>query len=98
MIHYGPLARTVGDAARYLDCAAGTDQRDPESLPAPPVPFEQAIDAIDLPGCRVAVVDDNGLSPSHPEVRAAPPRAAAGALVAAAGLREVDARARCPTS
>jgi aspartyl-tRNA(Asn)/glutamyl-tRNA(Gln) amidotransferase subunit A len=88
MIHYGPLARTVGDAARFLDVAAGTDERDPTSLPAPPVPFEQALEAIALRGLRVAVVDDNGLSPSHPEVRAAL-RSAADALVAAAGLREV---------
>jgi aspartyl-tRNA(Asn)/glutamyl-tRNA(Gln) amidotransferase subunit A len=88
MIHYGPLARTVGDAARFLDVAAGTDERDPTSLPAPSVPFEQAMESIDLGGLRVAVVDDNGLSPSHPEVRAVL-RQAADALIAAAGLREV---------
>lgn len=90
MIHYGPLARTVRDAARYLDCAAGTDERDPESLPAPAVPFEHALDTVDLAGRTVAVVHDNGLSPSHPEVRATL-RAAADALIGAAGLREVVA-------
>jgi aspartyl-tRNA(Asn)/glutamyl-tRNA(Gln) amidotransferase subunit A len=95
MIHYGPLARTVRDAARYLDCAAGTDERDPESLPAPPRPFEHLLDAAGLAGRTVAVIDDNGLSPSHPEVRAAL-RAAADALVAAAELREVGASLRFP--
>jgi aspartyl-tRNA(Asn)/glutamyl-tRNA(Gln) amidotransferase subunit A len=88
MIHYGPLARTVGDAARFLDVAAGTDERDPGSLPAPPVPFEQAMRGVDLAGLRVAVVDDNGLTPSHPGVRAAL-RTTADALIAATGLREV---------
>jgi aspartyl-tRNA(Asn)/glutamyl-tRNA(Gln) amidotransferase subunit A len=82
MIHYGPLARTVGDAARFLDVAAGTDERDPTSLPAPAVPFEVAMDDLDVRGLRVAVVDDNGLSPSHPGVRAAL-RTTADALIAA---------------
>jgi len=90
MIHYGPLARSVGDAARYLDVAGGTDERDPTSLPAPPVPFEQAHLQVELAGRRVAVVDDNGLSPSHPGVRAAL-RSTADVLIDAAGLREVDA-------
>jgi aspartyl-tRNA(Asn)/glutamyl-tRNA(Gln) amidotransferase subunit A len=71
MIHYGPLARTVGDAARFLDVAAGTDERDPKSLPAPAVAFEVAMDQLDVRGLRVAVVDHNGLSPSHPGVREA---------------------------
>ena len=29
MVHYGPLARTVRDCARFLDVAVGVDQRDP---------------------------------------------------------------------
>jgi len=35
----GPLARTVEDAALYLDCVAGYHPSDPESLPWPDVPF-----------------------------------------------------------
>lgn len=89
LIHNGPLARSVRDAARYLDCAAGVDDRDPMSLPAPPVPYEQAIDRIDLAGRRLAVVDDLGITPSHPEVRALL-HDAAGALAAAAGLERVE--------
>ena len=95
MIHYGPLARTVGDAARFLDVAAGTDERDPNSLPAPAVPFERAIDELDVGGLRIAVVDDNGLSPSHPDVRAAL-RATADGVIAAIGGREVDLTLRLP--
>ena len=88
MVHLGPLARTVRDAARYLDCVVGTDQRDPGSLPAPAVPFERAITETDLAGVRVAVIDNNGTCPSDPGVRAAV-RAAADDLIASAGLKEV---------
>jgi aspartyl-tRNA(Asn)/glutamyl-tRNA(Gln) amidotransferase subunit A len=95
MIHYGPLARSVADAARFLDCAAGTDERDPMSLPAPPVRFEDVITQISLLGRRVAVIDDNGLSPSHADVRATL-RAAADTLIGSAGLREVDVTLRLP--
>ena len=87
LTHYGPLARSVGDAARYVDCTAGVDQRDPTSLPVPDVPFERAIEELSLAGRRVAVVDDIGLSPSHPDVAAAL-RATADALIAAGGLDE----------
>ena len=95
MIHYGPLARTVGDAARFLDVAAGTDERDPTSLPAPSVPFERALEQTDVTGLRMAVVDDNGLSPSDPGVRAAL-RATADALLAAIGGTEVALTLRVP--
>jgi aspartyl-tRNA(Asn)/glutamyl-tRNA(Gln) amidotransferase subunit A len=88
MVHYGPLARSVADAARFLDVAAGPDERDPTSLPAPVVPFGDGLARSDLTGLRVAVIHDNGLSPSHPDVRAVL-RAAADALIGAAGLREV---------
>ena len=95
MVHYGPLARTVGDAARFLDVAGGTDERDPSSLPRPAVPFELAMDELDVRGLRVAVVDDNGLSPSDPGVRAAL-RTSADALIAAIGGREVPLRLQLP--
>jgi aspartyl-tRNA(Asn)/glutamyl-tRNA(Gln) amidotransferase subunit A len=89
LVHYGPLARSVRDAARYLDCAVGVDQRDPSSLPPPPVPFERAIDEIDLTGVRLAVVDDTGTCPTDPEVRAAL-HATAEALVEGARMTRVD--------
>jgi aspartyl-tRNA(Asn)/glutamyl-tRNA(Gln) amidotransferase subunit A len=89
LIHYGPLARSVRDAARYLDCAAGVDARDPMSLPRPAIPYERAVDEVDLAGLRVAVIDDLVLSPSHPDVRATLHDAAA-ALVTAADLEVVD--------
>jgi aspartyl-tRNA(Asn)/glutamyl-tRNA(Gln) amidotransferase subunit A len=95
MVHYGPLARTVGDAARFLDVASGADERDPSSLPRPAVPFEQAIEDLDVTGLRIAVVHDNGLAPSDPGVRAAL-RSTADALLAAITGREVEVRLDLP--
>jgi aspartyl-tRNA(Asn)/glutamyl-tRNA(Gln) amidotransferase subunit A len=88
LTHYGPLARSVTDAARYLDCAVGVDSRDPWSLPAPAVPFERAIGDIDLAGLRIAIVDDNGMCPTDPGVRAAVGEAV-DALTSAEGLKTV---------
>ena len=95
MTHYGPLARSVTDACRYVDCAAGVDQRDPMSLPAPTPPYERAVGAV-LAGVKAAVLDDLGISPSHPEVRAALHDAAA-ALMTNAGLEHArDVRVELP--
>jgi aspartyl-tRNA(Asn)/glutamyl-tRNA(Gln) amidotransferase subunit A len=89
MVHYGPLARSVRDCARYLDITVGVDQRDPYSLPPPAVPYEHQI-AEPLPsGLRVAVVDDLGMSPSDPEVAAALHNAAA-VLIDACGMTQSD--------
>jgi len=39
----GPLARTVEDAALYLDCTAGNHPTDPDSLPPPAVSYGDAL-------------------------------------------------------
>jgi len=39
----GPLARTVKDAALYLDCTAGNHPTDPDSLPPPAVSYGEAL-------------------------------------------------------
>jgi aspartyl-tRNA(Asn)/glutamyl-tRNA(Gln) amidotransferase subunit A len=44
----GPLSRTVGDAALYLDCAAGYHPADPGSLPPPGISYVECLDK--LPG------------------------------------------------
>ena len=89
MVHYGPLARSVRDCARYLDVTVGVDQRDPYSLPPPAVPYERQIAAPLPSGLRVAVVDDLGMSPSDPEVAAALHNAAA-VLIDACGMTQSD--------
>jgi aspartyl-tRNA(Asn)/glutamyl-tRNA(Gln) amidotransferase subunit A len=44
---YGPMTRTVRDAALFLDVVAGPDPRDPESLPEPPCSYLETL--ADLP-------------------------------------------------
>jgi aspartyl-tRNA(Asn)/glutamyl-tRNA(Gln) amidotransferase subunit A len=40
---YGPLTKTVDDAALMLDVTAGYDPRDPGSLPAPSTPYQEGL-------------------------------------------------------
>lgn len=84
----GCLARSVRDAARYYDVAAGLDSRDPTTLPNPGR-WEANLGSTDLKGKRVAVL------PSIAGVRLEPGveeriRASASELIAAAGMVEVD--------
>jgi aspartyl-tRNA(Asn)/glutamyl-tRNA(Gln) amidotransferase subunit A len=58
-VHYGPLARTVADAAVYLDVAAGYHPSDPTSLPKPTGSYSSAL-ARDPGRLRVAFSPDLG--------------------------------------
>ena len=51
----GNLSRSVRDAARYFDVAAGTDPRDPTSLPSKGT-WEADLGSHDLKGRKIAVV------------------------------------------
>lgn len=65
----GPMGRTVGDAALFLDTqASGVHPADPISLPRPERPFTEAADARRAPG-RVAYSPDLGIAPVDPEVQ-----------------------------
>lgn len=86
----GALTKTVADSARLLDVMAGPHRRDRSSLPAPTVCYEDAIEALDVTGMRIAWSSDLGFAVVDPEV-AEIARAAFDALVAAAGLT-LDAR------
>jgi amidase len=66
----GPMGRTVADVALFLDTLTGHQRMDPISLPKPAVPFQHAITNA-RPPKRVAFSMDMGVSPIHPEVRAA---------------------------
>lgn len=56
---YGPLTRTVRDAALFLDVVAGPDPSDPESLPPPDVSYVDTLER--LPArLRIAVSPDLG--------------------------------------
>ncbi|MGY2128807.1 amidase [Blastococcus sp. SYSU DS0617] len=84
----GCLSRSVRDTARWLDVANGAHPRDPFSLPRVEG-FEAGLGTHDLAGLRVAVLPDFGGTVVHPDVVAAIEEAA-GALIAAAGMRRVD--------
>lgn len=43
---YGPLTRTVRDAALFLDAVAGPDPSDPDTLPAPGVSFVDTLEQL----------------------------------------------------
>ena len=75
--HFGPLARTVADAALFLDVTQGPDERDIQSL-KPALDLEIPPPA-DVEGLRLALSIDLGCYAVDPEVEANL-RAAADAL------------------
>jgi Asp-tRNA(Asn)/Glu-tRNA(Gln) amidotransferase A subunit family amidase len=90
----GCQARSVRDVARWYDVCAGYDFRDPYSLPSPGG-WEAGLGTHDLAGLRVAVVPDLGRAVLRPEVEANV-RDAAAALIADAGLVQVDVDVALP--
>ena len=81
----GALTKTVADSARLLDVMSGPHRRDRSSLPAPTVRYEDAIEALDVGGLRIAWSSDLGFAVVDPEV-AEIAHAAFEALVAAGSL------------
>ncbi len=65
----GPLTRTVADAALMLQVTAGPDPHEPMALPAPLVPFTEALRDASVRGLRVAFSPDFGQGPIDPDVR-----------------------------
>ena len=63
----GPMARTAEDAALFLDAMVGQHPQDPLSLPAPDLPFIEAVRRAEPPR-KVAYSPDLGLFPVDPEV------------------------------
>ncbi|WP_447751174.1 amidase [Sphingopyxis fribergensis] len=84
----GALTRSVADTARYLDVAAGPNDRDRQSLPAPDGRYETAIETLDVAGLRAVWSGDHGYAVVDPEVMDIA-RRAADRLIRAAGLVEV---------
>ncbi len=58
-VHYGPLTRSVEDAALFLDITAGYHPEDPTSLPAPASSFRTSI-ADEIPPVRIGFSRDLG--------------------------------------
>ena len=65
---FGPMARTVRDAALLLSVMAGPDERDPMSLPSTGEDFARAAEG-GVHGLRVAWSPDLGYAAVDPEVR-----------------------------
>jgi aspartyl-tRNA(Asn)/glutamyl-tRNA(Gln) amidotransferase subunit A len=86
---HGALTRTVRDTARYLDAAAGPDDRDRQSLPPAGYLYEDVIETLDAGGLRAVWSPDHGYAVVEPEVIEIA-RAAASKLVAAAKLVELQ--------
>ena len=84
----GCQARSVRDVARWYDVCAGYDSRDPYSLPSHGR-WEAELGSHDVRGMKVAVVPGLGKAVLRPEVEENV-RNAAAALIADAGLVEVD--------
>ena len=74
--HTGPIARTVRDAAAVLDVIAGSDDRDPISLPRAPGSYLEACER-DVRGLHVAWSADLGYARVDPVVQALCENAAA---------------------
>jgi amidase len=64
----GPMGRTVGDVALFLDAQAGRHPGDPISFPAPELPYVSAVDKA-MPPRRVAFSPDLGVASVDSEVR-----------------------------
>lgn len=83
MAHFGPLARSVGDAALFLGVAQGPDDADIQSQIAP-IPLPDPLDG-DVRGLAIALSPDLGCYAVDDAVRAALDRA--GEALRAAGAR-----------
>ena len=71
----GPITRTVADAALMLDVMAGPDDRDINSLPAPPGPFLEAASADGVEKLRIAYSPALGHAEVESEIAAIVERA-----------------------
>ncbi len=95
----GPMARSVRDAARYVDVVAGPTVNDPTSLPIPARPYEQSLldggPIEQLRGLRAGWSSTLGFAVADPQVEEQA-HAAAVALARDAGLPLVDVDARLP--
>lgn len=90
----GNLARSVRDAARYFDVAAGTDPRDPTSLPSSGT-WEADLGSHELKGRKIAVVPALGGVSLEPGVEENL-RRWVDELVAATGMVLVDVELKTP--
>lgn len=86
--HFGPLARTIDDAALFLDVTQGPDERDIQSL-KPRLDIPKPL-AGKIRGWRLALAVNLGFFYIDPEVEDAVRRAAAALAEEGAEIEEID--------
>ncbi len=86
--HFGPLTRTMGDAALFLSVASGPADRDILSL-SPAIAFEVPPRA-DVKGLRLALSIDLGYMAIAPEVEVCVREAATALVEAGATVEEIE--------
>jgi Asp-tRNA(Asn)/Glu-tRNA(Gln) amidotransferase A subunit family amidase len=86
--HFGPLARTIDDAALFLDVTQGPDERDIQSL-KPRLSIPEAMPG-SVRGWRLALSIDLGFMHVAPEVEEAVRNAAAALVEQGAEIEEVE--------
>jgi len=91
----GTVSRSVRDAARWFDVAAGYHPRDPLSLPRRGEGWEASLGKADLRGLRVAIAPNLGNAVVHPEIEKMV-QEAAEALVEMTGMEQVDLPVKVP--
>ncbi len=67
LVHEGPIARTVGDAALMLDVTCGPHWGDVYSIPRPQAPFVESLGR-GVEGLKIAWSPDLGYAEADPEV------------------------------
>ncbi len=67
---YGPITKTVGDAALFMDQVVGASARDPYSLPHPGLSYVAALEALPA-GLRIGFSPDLGYAVVQSDVAAA---------------------------
>ncbi|MDQ1374645.1 MAG: aspartyl-tRNA(Asn)/glutamyl-tRNA(Gln) amidotransferase subunit [Actinomycetota bacterium] len=92
----GCMARSVRDAARWVDVANGFDHRDPYSLPRVEG-YEAGLGTMDLRGRKAVIAPNLGGAVVHPEVEEVVVEAAE-ALAKDTGLELIDVPVKLPES
>src|SRR5207247_108663 len=85
--HFGPLARTVQDAALFLRVTQGPDEADIQSLP--PLPLADPLPRT-VKGLKLAYSIDLGFHTVDQDIAANTRRAVAALAEAGADIHEVD--------
>jgi len=89
LAHIGPIARTVDDAALMLNVLAGSDDRDPYTLPPERKDFSEGIEQ-GVRGWRIAYSPTLGYAKVDPEIAEAAAEAARQFEALGAVVEEID--------